>query len=122
MHSDEDLKRAMAELREPVPEDLERWVLELARTTPVPSNPAAFPWHWLGVVISCLPFMLVLGFRYGRQIIVETLPGILMSGLSSITNPVVGAPVLVLLVLIAVYAITSTSDTMRLRALADARN
>ena len=120
MRSDEALKQAITEMREPVPENLERWVLELARTTPIPVKPAALPWHWLGVAISCLPFMLVLGIRYGRQFIVETLPGILMSGLSGITDPIVAIPVMALLVLLGVYAITSVSDTMRLRAIANA--
>ena len=64
----------------------------------------------------------VLGIRYGRQFIVETLPGILQAGFNSIIDPIVGIPVLAMLVLIAVYAIVSTSDTVRLRAMTNAMN
>jgi hypothetical protein len=115
MHSDEYLKQAMAEIREPVPEDLERWVLELARTTPVPVKIARFPWHWIWVLLSFLPFTLALGIRYGHQIIVDYLPTILISVLSGITTiPILGLPTAAILILVLLYTIMSYRDTLRL--------
>jgi hypothetical protein len=115
MHSDEYLKQAMAEIREPVPEDLERWVLELARATPVPVKIARFPWHWIAVLLSFLPFTIVLGIRYGHQIITAYLPNILISGLSGITtNSMLGIPMAAFLILILLYTIMSYRDTLRL--------
>jgi hypothetical protein len=119
MHSDEYLKQAMAEIREPVPEDLERWVLELARSTPVPAKIARFPWHWIWVLLSFLPFTLVLGIRYGHQIITGYLPTILISGLGDIMmNSMLGIPLTTFLILIVLYpTILSYRDTLRLRVM-----
>ncbi|UCD37964.1 MAG: hypothetical protein JSW54_00305 [Fidelibacterota bacterium] len=118
MHSDEYLKQAMAQIREPVPEELERRVLELARTTPVPAKITGFPWHWIWVLLSFLPFTLVFGIRYGHQIIVGYLPTILISGLSGITtNSLLGIPMAAFLILIVLYTIMSYRDTLRLRVM-----
>lgn len=118
MYSDKYLKQAMAGLREPVPEDLEGWVLELARTTPAPAKKAGLPWHWIWVLLSFLPLGLVLGIRYGHQVIAGYLPTILISILRGITaNTMLGIPMVAVLSLIALYAIISYRDTLRLQAM-----
>ncbi len=118
MYSDEYLKQAIAKLREPVPEDLEGWVLELAGTTPAPVKKVGFPWHWVWVLMSFLPVSVVLGIRYGHQVIAGYLSTILISALRGFTsNTMFGIPLFAFLCLIVLYTVISYRDTLRLRAM-----
>ena len=118
MRSDEFLREAMANLREPVPEDLERRVLALARTTPGPGMAAGFPWHWIGVILSFAPLVLVLGLQYGHQIITGYLPTILIAGLRALAmNSSVEIPMTAVVILILLYTIMSYRNTLRLRVM-----
>lgn len=119
MRSDEYLKQAMAEIREPVPEDLERWVLELARTAPVPTKITGLPWHWILVLSSFAPLILVLGVRYTFGI-ADTLHAILTSGFSGFSAAAtLGIPAAAVLIPAILYSLLSYRNTLRLRAMFD---
>ena len=119
MRSDEYLKQAMTEIREPVPEDLERWVLELARTTPIPMKISVFPWHWIWVLLSFVPFILVLGIRYAHRI-VDYFPTILILPLGeAILDSMIWSPAILFLILVIIYSLISYRNTLHLRVMID---
>ena len=117
MQSDEILKQAMAELREPVPEELERRIYEIAGSAPSSMRGVGWPWQWIVAGLSFVPLILVLSIRYAQQI-VETIPvikGFIIDGLR--LDTMAGIPTAVLVILIVLVVMKSYRETLRLGAM-----